>query len=128
MICIKELIIEDGEFTNITMFNTVVEYLKSLDALSDAIDILDYNFAARRPVDLIQDRDYEIFTHVNTGGCEGVYIDCYLENGDEKIALGTFKTLEEGMEGYMLLGKLAGTFVLAGDNYLWFNEHKFKLK
>ena len=128
MICIRELIIEDGDFTNITMFNTIVKYLESVRELSDAIHILDYNLAARRPVDLVQDKDYEIFAHVNTGGCEGIYIDCYLENGDEKIALGTFKTLEEGMEGYMLLGKLAGAFVLAGDNYLWFNEHKFKLK
>ena len=128
MICIKELIIEDGDFTNITMFNTVVEYLKTVTELSDAFDILDYDCVARQSVDLLQDEDYEVFAHVNTGGCEGIYIDCYLKYRDSTIALGTFKTLEEGMEGYIKLGKLAGAFVLAGDNYLWFNEHKFKLK
>lgn len=128
MICIKELIVEDGSFTNITMFNTVIEYLKTLPELVEAFEILDYASSALRPVDLVQDADYEVFAHVNTGGCEGIYIDCYLKDGDQTIDLGTFKTLAEDMSGYIKLGQIAGAFVLAGDNYLWFNDYKFKLK
>ena len=126
MICIKELIVEDGEFTNITMFNAIIEYLKQLPELINAFEILDYYMSALRPEELIQDADYEVCAHVNTGGCEGIYIDCYLKNKETVISLGTLKTLEEGMDGYIKLGQIAGAFVLAGDNYLWFNDHKFK--
>ena len=128
MICIKDLIVEEHEFTNITMYNTIVTYLKTLPELASAFEILDYDMPASKQEELIQDTDYEVFAHVNTGGCEGIYIDCYLKNKDNVIDLGTVKTLEEGMDGYIKLGQIAGAFVLAGDNYLWFNEHKFKLK
>lgn len=128
MICIKELIIEEGRFTNVEMFDTIIKYLRTLPELVPSFEILDYEMSTLRLVDLVQNEDYEVFAHVNTGGCEGVYIDCYLKNKDNVIDLGTIKTLEERMEGYIKLGQLAGAFVLAGDNYLWFNEHKFKLK
>lgn len=129
MICIKDLIVEKGEFTNATMFEFIIEYLKTLPELMDAFEILDYTSTEwRRVCDLTQDTDYEAFAHVNTGGCEGIYIDFYLQNEEERIDLGTMKTLAEVMDGYIKLGQIAGAFILAADNYLWFNEHKFKLK
>lgn len=128
MICIKDLIVEDGKFTNIEMFDTIITYLKTLPELAEAFEILDYHMSELRPVDLLQSEDYDVYAHVNTGGCEGIYIDCYLKNRNGIVKLGTVKTLEEGMDGYIKLGQIAGAFVLAGDNYLWFNDHKFKLK
>lgn len=128
MICIRDLIVEESKFTNITMFDNIITYLKTLPELVEAFGILDYDSSALRPKNLLQGEDYEVCAHVNTGSCEGIYIDCYLKSKDNVIDLGTIKTLEEGMDGYIKLGQIAGAFVLAGDNYLWFNEHKFKLK
>lgn len=129
MICIKELIVEGDKFTNATMFETVIKYLETLPELTSAFAILDYTAMERFHVcDLVQDANYGVFAHINTGGCEGIYIDFYLQNKDKKIDLGVMKTLEEGMDGYIKLGQIAGAFVLAADNYIWFNEHKFKSK
>lgn len=129
MICIKELIVEEDEFTNATMFETIIKYLQTLPELKSAFEILDYISTEWRCIcNLMQDTDYKVFTNVNTGGCEGIYIDFFLKEDDKIINLGVIKTLEESMEGYIKLGQIAGAFVLAADNYLWFNEHKFRLK
>ena len=43
-----------------------------------------------------------------------------------RIHLGTIKTLDEGLDAYMKMGKIAGAFTCIGEMYLWKNYKKLR--
>lgn len=112
--------------TNLDMFNSVWEVVQEIEELKECVSILDYALGERRYQHNL-DCDYEkVVAVVSTGGSEGIYIDFYLihyEN-NTKMNLGTFKTLNEDMSAYMLMGKLAGALTIIAENYMWLNSKK----
>ena len=109
--------------TNEALFNTVNKYLKTLPELNDVFEILDYSLAGSTKFEIDFDEFICVECVVETGGSEGIYVSCYPVNveGRSRARIGTYKTLGESMEAYMLMGKLAGAFTHAVDLYLYVN-------
>lgn len=114
------------------MFNKVYEFMKTMPEYKEQIDSLDYALAYDRERVLIpQCESLSVVADVNTGGAEGIYIDCalrvQLSEAVQHIKLGTFKTLEEDIVGYAAMGTLSGIFIGLAEIYLWSNHEKFDL-
>ena len=116
-------------------FDRIVEVMHDLPELKDAFSHLDYvSSRSYLDPDLSLDDNLE-FDHVeaivNTGGNEGIYIDCKLILYDVKSRscvkrdFGTLKTLNEGITGYMEMGKLAGAFTYVAELYFLLNGSLF---
>ena len=110
-----------------TMFNTVNAHLEMLPELANAFKILDYSIAERHSTALeraIKEKKelWKVEAVVNTGGSEGVYVDCnVLLYPEGKCRLGTYKTLEEDTPAYIQMGMIAGAFTTIAEKYLWVN-------
>lgn len=55
---------------------------------------------------------------ISPGGSEGVYIDWHIISEGTRIRVGTLKTLDEGFDAYVTMGKLVGIITLATNTYL----------
>lgn len=110
------------------MFRDIENWLKGnlAQETADIFGILDYALPDDRSP-LLQDEYYpNIIALVNTGGSEGIYIDFYYMLGEDKnrqrFRIGTFKTLDEGIKAYGLMGQLAGYLTFAGEHYIALNH------
>lgn len=110
----------------ITVFNEVMEYLKRNPGFRKATEILDYAIPGQNSKMEIDEKAmaagmYEVNAVVNTGGSEGIYVDWFFRNieNNTKVKIGTLKTLEENIEAYSEMGKMAGMLIFASEELLW---------
>lgn len=106
------------------MFRVVWQFVSCMSELKEEVESLDYAIAGSGAKPKLCDiAELDVVALVNTGGSEGVYIDWYLydrkENQRHKV--GTLKTLEEGMEAYIKMGKLSGILTWASEYFLCCN-------
>ena len=89
-------------------------------------EILDYGCAGIRKVFILSE-EFEIIPRVSFGGSEGIYLDIVLEAGykpcvfsttEEKIRLGTYKTLSTDRESYRRMSLLGAEFVCELRDYV----------
>lgn len=110
-----------------SLFDTILKELSEQTVYSDAAEILDYNLCASDNLDLSQIEniwDYQVVALLNTGGSEGIYVDLFLKparSGEEKIDIGTWKTLDEGPAGYAKMGVIAGLLTYATEVWMYRN-------
>lgn len=121
---------KEHSLTAADMFRDIEKWLKEnlAEETADIFRILDYAVPDDKSP-LLQDDYYpEIIALVNTGGSEGIYIDFYYMLGEgknrQRFRIGTFKTLEEGITAYGLMGQLSGYLTVAGERYIALN-HKY---
>ena len=79
-------------------------------------DILDYHLG-NDDGDEIRSYEFDFGNHLEYGGCEGIYLTVYAEYREEKILLGTFKTLREDRAALEQMAKLLADFIFEGK---WF--------
>ena len=96
----------------------VFDKAREQGCFSEAEQILEYAVTRGYGEALREISDYQFNFQavVGFGGCEGIYIDCYvtgiLQNGQkqsERIHCGTIKTLETSLEAMQIFGKLCGS-------------------
>lgn len=109
--------------TNTILFDRVVGLTKVNGDFERASQILDYYLAERHTVRELKDCRFAFVAKVAWGGSEGVYIDCYLEgtfddSGDKRLHLGTLKTLDASLEGFRVMGELAGALTYHARQYV----------
>ena len=110
--------------TNCVMFQTVVDWLKDISLeFQEYLKTLDYyQTSTYREQELIQyGNAMDIHAHVNPGGSEGVYLDWYWTTGkpnDKPIDIGTFKTLDEGIHAYEIMGAIAGLLTFGSWRFI----------
>lgn len=107
---------------NLSMMGSMIhnEMKQMYPDYANAIEILDYNLCRNGEVLTKDMTDLPVFAWVNTGGCEGIYIDWYLGRNREHY-IGTFKTLEEDSEAYGKMGLIAGYLTRATEVFMWKN-------
>ena len=112
--------------TNNDMFYTIKKMLETkYEEYASAASILDYAIPCHNEVPLKSETWFpEIIANVSPGSNEGIYIDWLLQFEDEKIRIGTLKTLEESIDGYIAMGKISGMLIWASDQYLVTNDKK----
>ena len=123
---------EPGPWTAKQVFDKITEVMKSLPAMKDAMSCLDYALGedygswAKQPHTAEEwEEVYQCYGKVNTGGSEGVYIDVYChENWKEisRTSFGTFKTLRDDFEAYLLMGQISGAFTALFEEWQWANR------
>ena len=125
----NELKMEDVDITSITsetMFSKVWNYVSNLPELKEAVSILDYAIPCSRSVKILlqECETFAVEAQVNTGGSEGVYIDFFIRHSIEKrnTAIGTLKTLHEGMDAYIKMGMIAGALIHSSEQFLYYNS------
>lgn len=104
-----------------TLFDLINAKLKEENLLPD---ILDYSLATSSPLP-VKTIEWDTIGIVNFGGCEGIYLDIYLEgdtgNDADRILLGTYKTLYRDKESFRVMGNLNTEFVFALREFV--NSH-----
>ena len=123
---------EPGPWTAAQVFDKIVGVMRMLPALHPAVDCLDYALGedygswAKQPHTAEEwEAIYQCYGKVNTGGSEGVYIDVYChENWKEisRVPFGTFKTLRDDFEAYLLMGQISGAFTALFEEWQWTNR------
>lgn len=109
--------------TNTILFNRVVGLTQANGDFERAAQILDYYHAERHTVRELKDYRFAFVAKVAWGSNEGVYVDCYLEgtfddSGDKRLHLGTLKTLDASLEGFRVMGELAGALTYHARQYV----------
>lgn len=116
-------------------FKEIVKSCRENADYVQAEQILDYCNWPSYDDQLLPDFDDlpEVIAKVITGGCEGIYIDCFLVYDRKNpctssIRLGTYKTLDESEEAYGKMGLLSGLFIYHAEWYLNRNWRQFEKK
>lgn len=111
------------KYTNEWLFDHIVGVLKEKNLLPDT---LDYYLAEKYPIKELANYEWDTIGWLNFG-CEGIYLDMYAvgsvttQNAQEKIHLGTFKTLGESREAMYVMAKLQADFVWETKEFV--NSH-----
>ena len=105
------------------LFQTVIEQMQEDGHFDEASYILDYISPETLDRRTLCSYQFDVRAVVNRGGSEGVYLDIWLDgecdtSGNHKVAIGTLKTLKEGLGAYTILGRLAGTFVYYAERFI----------
>lgn len=105
------------------LFDAVDACIRADAALADVVLILDYGqLSWGKDQEVFHDEDVPI-CYVNTGGSEGVYVDCVLKGQDGKLRnFATYKTLEEDFDAYLKMGMIAGAFTKLAEEYIFANQ------
>lgn len=114
------------------VFQRITAVMYKQPALQPAVNILDYSLGeefeswSQKPIPA---ETWENFTgttaEISTGGSEGVYTDITLhdyKNPKAAYHLGTFKTLGDDLQAYMLMGMIGGVFVTLFEEWQWVNR------
>lgn len=111
-------------------FQKVLDLVKADGRYAEAEPIIDYaepeDFDQRE----ITNYAFDFQAIVNTGGNEGIYIDCGLcgefdQSGKKFCKAGTIKTLREDIDAYRIMGALSGYLVAYSDIYANSNLERF---
>ena len=123
---------EPGPWTAAQVFDKIVWMMRRLPALKEAVNCLDYALGedygswAKQPHTAEEwEVVWQCYGKVNTGGSEGVYVDMYChETWKEfsRTSLGTFKTLRDDFEAYLLMGQISGAFTTLFEEWQWANR------
>lgn len=101
------------KYTNKELFYHIEEILKEKGLLPE---ILEYSLAENYHLKEFADYEWDIMGDLDFG-CEGIYLSVYAEGcvteqgKDEKVHLGTFKTLEAGRPALYIMAKLQADFM-----------------
>lgn len=106
------------QYTNTTLFKTIVDILEEKGLLPDH---LDYHLAESKEIP-IKSYEWDCIGDLSFGGSEGQYLTLYAEGnigeGIEKAKLGTFKTLEENRESFYKMAKLQADFIWEAREFI----------
>ena len=105
------------KWTNIKLFEQIVENLRKNDELPD---ILEYHMPAFFEKEITTYED-ECLGSLYFGESKGIYVDVYLEGRTYTIKLGTFKTLKEDYESWCIMAKLMADF--QWEFIVFINDH-----
>lgn len=114
---------KEKKHTNECLFDHVVGVLKDKNLLPNT---LDYYLAEKYPIQELANYEWDTIGWLNFG-CEGIYLDMYAvgsattQNEQEKVHLGTFKTLGESREAMYIMAKLQADFVWETKEFV--NSH-----
>ncbi len=89
---------------------TAGELFKEICSRISIPEIIDY-YGTSNAAELIDTYDFSVWTSLNFGGCEGIYLSIYAKTDGEEKYIGSFKTLLTTKEAMIEIGKLAGEFV-----------------
>lgn len=104
------------------LYTEVDAYICKAPELKAAVDTLDYSKLSWGQSNSVFSEEDQVLCIVNTGGSEGVYMDCLLKDRDgNKRNLATYKTLECGLDAYIKMGMIAGAFTKLAEEYMWVN-------
>ncbi len=112
--------------TTSDFFYRIMTEISKDEQFKDILDKLDY-FLAWNAVDVITNDEFDVVAIPIIGSNEGWYTDVYIDgdwgvNKEKRKYIGTCKTLYEGLEGGMMMGKLAGILLYMGRKVLLENE------
>ena len=123
---------EAGPWTVKQVFDKIVGVMNLLPSLEAAKVCLDYALGEEHGEWVSKphtagewEEVYRCYGEVNTGGSEGVYIDVYCHENYQSIRreyFGTFKTLREDFEAYLLMGQISGAFTKLFEEWQWANR------
>lgn len=121
--------VDDMEETVINMdeiFTYADGCIHSEPKLEKAVKALDYSLGGQKYL-LGVVNDLYVECLVNPGASEGVYVDCFLRSVSEgkRTHLGTYKTLDEGIDAFILMGEIAGAFTCFAEQKLYHRERRF---
>ena len=111
---------KERPYTTTELFDAVCQKLKDLGQMPE---ILDYHSGSHNP-EPIKYYEYKINAALNSGGSEGVYLDIGInlwllpESKEERLHLGTFKTLRNDAEAFRTMGELLGDFVYQTEKFI----------
>jgi hypothetical protein len=108
--------------TNRSLMEKVFEIIETMPEFEKARSILDYKLAESFDVQEITNYRFD-FLAVPNFGCEGIYIDCWLQGEfcdvpKKRIGMGTLKTLTASMETMQIMGELAGLLTWVAHDYI----------
>lgn len=129
---LREKLVVSKRPTNVSMGETVKKVVEALEWLKEDLAILDYWLVKDyHPMMLSENPKKNCFMDVqaivNTGGSEGIYVDVavrqriYEDGSLNYISLGTLKTLEDSLEAYASMGRLAGVITAVAEKYWLIN-------
>ena len=123
---------QPGPWTPAQVFDKIVSVMKQLPGMEAAIQCLDYalgedygEWASKSYTAEEWEQVCFCYGKVNTGGSEGVYIDVYCHRKwkeTNRVPFGTFKTLREDFEAYILMGQISGAFTRLFEEWQWANR------
>lgn len=107
-----------------SIFDTIISCLKETsDEYNEVAKILDYALPVSRNDGYVTE-DFDSVSPlvlVEKGGSEGVYVDVYIYSRYDqphRYILGTLKTLDEGFQAHIAMGKIAGMITYVLETYL----------
>lgn len=112
--------------TNTDLMNKVFDLVQKNGCYEKANAIMDYFLPEDYEVRKLTDYGFDFLTRLNFG-CEGIYLDCYLEGifredntegKTERLSCGTFKTLKDDLEAMKIMGELAGSLTFFARQYI----------
>lgn len=107
-----------------SIFDTVINCLKETsDEYNEVAKTLDYALPVSYNDGYVTEDFDDISPQVlvSAGGSEGVYIDVYIYSRYDqphRYNIGTLKTLDEGFQAYINMGKLSGMITYVLETYL----------
>lgn len=117
-----------------SLFSSVIRQAKANGDFEKGEAILDYTLPSEHESgtdDKVLLTAYEFdFVPVVNYGCEGIYIDCYLEgkfdeSGRSTLHVGTLKTLRRDLESAKIMGELCGTLMYHANQYVNQEIHRY---
>ena len=117
-----------------SLFSTVVRLAKANGDFAKAEAILDYYLPCEHEEgrkEGVKLTAYEFdFVPILNYGCEGIYIDCYLqgkfdESGRSSLHVGSLKTLQRGLEAEKIMGELCGILHYYENQYVNSNLRRY---
>ena len=124
---------QPGPWTAKQVFDKIIDVMHLLPGMETAMRCLDYAMAEEYGEWAVKPHSaeaweevYRCYGEVNTGGSEGVYIDMYCHESFQaainRISFGTFKTLRDDFEAYILMGQISGAFTKLFEEWQWANR------
>lgn len=111
------------KWTNQRVFDAVIEQLK---AAGKYPEIIDYDLHAYEEHTL-SSIGRDCIGRLTPGCSEGIYIDLYLEGRDDRIKLGTIKTLRYDHEGWMIMAAMMAEFQWLCSNFIWQHRNEIEI-
>ncbi|MEY8369762.1 hypothetical protein AALA24_13500 [Anaerovoracaceae bacterium 42-11] len=101
------------------LFKEVNRVLKELPSLKEPMESLEYEgLCNKAPTGPLPDDTIDVFCVVSKG-LERFYVDCYLRTeSKETHQFGVYRTLRDGLDSYMKMGMIAGTFTKFAEEYV----------
>lgn len=97
-------------------FESVIDMAKKSGYFDKVGDIVDYTSSCSWSSTVISNDAFRLIADVRMGSNEGIYINCVLQgtfddSEKESALIGTVKSLSEDIDGYAMMGYLAGILV-----------------